>query len=737
MYQLPDQKIKESLKDEIWHMNHIDSYLYQTVRESHLSRREEQQKAYNNYYCLNVSDKKHITHPHGFYLGVPYEQYPLIESKIDQLIGEYLARKLKKKTYVINKRAKTAKLDAMFSDISEEILREANKDFETDLGFVPGTENPEKELPQDIEEFYSKDYKTVSEQVSDDVLKQVFDVKGQGKKIKQVLTDFLITEEGHIIISEENGHPCLLRVSPFDIETDLDPNEEININQTARLFRRFYSKNELINTFDLTDEEELSINNMFNSFSMGTPYTSSFMRGKEKYFTQINQEWFVLVTEMKWKSKKKMRVKSFINEKNGKEIFSILPEEYKKRKGDNIKTIWIDQKRFCIMAGPNICLDFGIDLEKYSRIDNIKSDSLDIVSIVRNYPNSQGVIRSVAKKLEQLQDFASEVLYEIRLAARRNPGKVFIYDTAQTPKQFLKTGSGPTAFDSAMSRVQHHIKKDQMIMINSHDKNVRNSFNQFTAVDMSNRGFIQEMSELLMLIEDLASKFVGISPQREGQVQQYETTGGIERAVTQSTARTEIYFKPFDWFMEKVMEKVLMKAKYVYEENQISQYIFGDLKSKFFKIYPEFFQDDIGVYIGDSSLEQKRKMIIDQAATQSLSQAQTPDLILSLVETLNAEYASESEAIFKSGLATMEKSKEEERKFQAEQNQITAETAQKRLESEENLKREGFENNLEVARIYANNKSFTENAKNNTQKSIKLADIEKEFELASLKEKKQ
>ena len=735
MYQLPNQKIKESLKNEEWHMSHVDSYITQTTSEHLISRRTEQKKAYNYYYCLNSVERKDITHPHGFYLGVPYEQYPLIESKIEQLVGEYLARKLKKKSYVINRRAKTAKLDAMFSDISEEILREVNKEFETDLGFTPTTENPEKELPQDIEQFYSKDYKTVSEQVSDDILRQVFDVKGQGKKIKDILIDFLVTEEAHAIISEENGHPSVLRVSPFDIETNLNPNEEINIDQDYYLFKRYYSKNELNNSFELTDEEEVLINSMFSTLSLNNAFSYSYMKGKDKYFERINDEWFVLVTEMRWKSKKKMRVKSFINEKTGKEVYSILPEDYKKRKNDKIKTIWVDQKRYCIMAGPNICLDYGIDTEKFSRIDDIKKDTLPIVSLIRNYPNSQGIIRSVAKKLEQLQDFASEVLYEIRLAARRNPGKVFIYDTAQTPKQFLK-GNTESAFSSAMSRVQHHMKKDQMILINSHDKNVRNSFNQFTSLDLSNRGFIQEMSELLMLIEDLASKFTGMTPQREGQIQQYETTGGAERAVTQSTARTEIYFKPFDWFLEKVMEKVIMKAKYIYHENQISEYIFGDLKSKFFKIAPEFFQDDIGMYIGDSSLEQKRKNIIDSAATQALSQAQTPDLILNLIETLNADYASESEAIFKSGFAMMEKLKEDERAFQAEQGRIAAETADKKVQSEEKLKRELFQNNIDVATIYANNKSYTENEKNNTQKTIKLADIEKEFELASLKEKK-
>jgi predicted nucleic acid-binding Zn-ribbon protein len=432
---------------------------------------------------------------------------------------------------------------------------------------------------------------------------------------------------------------------------------------------------------------------------------------------------------MIWISQKKISVKVSINSKTGKEIYKKIPDGYKRRKNDDVQSIWVQEKRHCLMCGPDLVLEWGVDNQRASRIDNPKKDSIFVVGIRRNNNLSSLQMRSAAYKLLQLQDFASECLFELRLAMRRNNGRVLVYDAAQVPKQFLKTGG----YQNAINRVMHHAKKDQFLIINSADKQSRYNFNQFTSLDLSTKGLMQDIFSMLGLIEELAGKFLGLSPQREGNIDQYESATGTERAVSQSTARTEIYVKPFESFIKYVLDKVLIKGKYTYEENETAQYIFGDLKTMFFKIYPEYFQEDVGAYIADNFAEQKKKSVIDSAAQQALSNAATPDLILSLIETLNADTAGESEAIFKRAVKAMNKLKEQESQAIAAA-QESAQKATADLKAEEiSLKREEFQNNIDVAMIKSDGDALKNLNSISSNEKIKVADIEKDLLLSETK----
>src|SRR5690606_7978140 len=147
-------------------------------------------------------------------------------------------------------------------------------------------------------------------------------------------------------------------------------------------------------------------------------------------------------------------------------------------------------------------------------------------------------------------------------------------DAAQTPKAFTKGG-----YEAGLNKVAHHMKKDKIVYINSREKGAgKSSFNQFTSLDLSGKGNIQDMFNGLAVIEDLASKFVGIAPEREGQVNQYQTATGTDKAIKGSFARTEVIFTPFDEFVQVLLEKVLLRAREDYEENEVLQYIIGDGK---------------------------------------------------------------------------------------------------------------------------------------------------------------
>ena len=732
-YTIADQKIPEKQKDKEWHKQHIYSYALLDAKRSKSERLVQQMKCWKAYTCYHDSEheknSKPITSPYGLSLGMEWIVYPLVESKLEQMVGEFMTRGIKRKTYVINKRAITKKLNEMYDMIAEEILREVNQELEPALGFTPETPNPEKELPANLEEFFETGFKTSSEKVSDIILNQVLIGKKEISKVSELYLDFLLYDECLAYITERDGNPSIKKLNIFTDEIDIDPENEIQNNPQYLIFNRILSYNEIINNFQLNDDEIVQLQSYQNTIYRNpiNDETDTLIKdgydcpgGSGYWFTNDDSNLRIRCVEMVWISQKKVSVKVSINSKTGKEIYKRVPDDYKKRKGDNVESIWVEQKRKCVMVGPDIVLEYGEDNERASRIDDPKKDSIFVVGLRRNNSINGNQIRSAASKLIQLQEFASECLFELRLAMRRNNGRVLVYDAAQIPKQFLKSGG----YGNAINRVMHHAKKDQFLIINSMDKQSRYAFNQFTSLDMSTKGLMQDLFNVLALIEDLASKFIGLPPQRTGEVGQYESATGTERAVTQSTARTEVYVKPFENFLKFLFDKILIKGKYVYEENEICQYLFGDNLTKFFKVYPDYFQEDVGVYIADNFNEQRKKATIDAAAQQTLSNANTPELILSLIETLNADTAGESEAIFKQAVKSLNILKEQEQKFQAEQADKQAEATRYAADKASEDKAKQMQNNKEVAYINVNGQEIRERMKNSTNAAQTLAEIE-------------
>lgn len=728
---LKDQKIPESEKTKEWHMSMVYSFVnYKSVINT--ERKMNQLDLWKDYYCIVDKQKQekkvNITSPYGFSLGLDWVAYPLIESKLEQLIGEYMVRELRKKSYVINKRARSKKLDAIFNLITESILREQNQKLEQSLGFVPETANPDMELPEDVDEFISSDFKTESEETSDIILEVVLEANKEKNKLKNLFLDYLVQDEVICTIDEKDGHPTISRRDIFECDFDWDPNEEIQNNPQYICFDKYMSYNEILNEFDLTKEERSIIDSYTSAKANGTSYGLSGSGYDDEY---IYSRWFkeeqnalqIRCIELRWISKKKIQVKVSRNDKTGKDIYKILPEDYKPKKKENVKHIWIDEKRKCVMVGPQVVLDYGVIEERNSRIDDLKKDKILAVGLRRNYPNGFNIIRSAASKLKQLQDFASEILFEIRLAMRRNNGRVMVYDAAQIPKHFLKSGN----YNNALNRVMHHAKKDQFLIINSQDRNSKYAFNQFTSLDMSTKGLMQDLFNALALIEDLASKFLGVTPQREGNIKQYDTVGGNERSIAQSTARTEIFFQPFEAFVQVVLENIIMKAKHVYKPGEVTPYIFGDNKTKFLRIDESFMNEDIGIYIGDSHKEQKRKAIIDRAAEIGLQNAQTPQMILDMVKILNADFSTEAEKILERATIAMDKLRQENLQAMIESEQVKQQGENERNKENNKTKLDIKDKDVEIALMKERGSTLRNNTNADTQKKIKAAEIEEKY----------
>ena len=731
LYKFPDQTIPESQKDEEWYLSHTINFLEVTSIDDFNSQKKLISKYYRAYLGqLNEEEEKLtkvVTCPKGVDLGQDYIVYPLIRQKIEQIIGDYMLRPLKKKIYVIDKNSKSKKLDEKFGMLAEEIMREIKEDLKNEMGFEPDTENPEMELPQDVDDFFETDFRTAAESTGQALVDFLLNSKKNKDRISHILADYFIADRCHLSIDIEKNHVMLRGVHPLDALTDLDPYKDVQDDHDFFFESYWLTENEIYNKFDLTKEKRKEIKDLFSQLTANTDNGTETTYKDELKHNYTQGSWYqsdnnvgrIRVTYARWKSKKIIRVKVSESKNLGKTFYKKLPKDYKEKQKDVIERIEADVPRYVISVGDKTTLDFGIDEYRITSLDQPLECKLDVVSLVRENYTGTSQIKSIAANLYQLQNMASEILFELRYALKKaGNDRVLVYDVAQTPKD-LNNGS----IKNALQRVNHHIKSDQIMYINSKDKGSKNSFNQFTSLDISQTKGIKILIEGLAIIEDLADKFSGIPKERGGDIPQYQTATATEGALRGSTARNEVFMKPLDNFVSAVLERMLAKAKLHYEENEVIQYVIGDMKTKFLKLYKDFFFSDLGMYFSDAGRDLKLQQMIDSAAQMSMQSANTPEVILGLIDVMEGETGSEKKKLFQNMLDKMEEVRQENMKAEQENTQAKIQADKESKAEDSKLKREGFENNIDVAEIYAANKSFGDNLKASTAERIKAAEL--------------
>lgn len=729
MYQFPEQDIPKTKKNEEWHKNHILNVISYIGSNDYLRDTESFTDLFNAYLGVLTPKqteiiKKTLLQPFGENLGVPYMIYPLIKMKIDQIVGIYLERPIKKRAYAIDKESVSKKLEHKLDLITEEIFRPLNEEFKNATGIELDTENPQIELPEDIQEFMEKDYKMVEEEIANDIIDKFLDVEKQKRLISTLLQSVLISEEVHAKIYNDNGIIKWRFVHPNNVITDLDTKANVNENPNYFIEYIAMSENEILNTFSLDSATKNKIKSYFIQDYLGLNKNASGI-DINGWFTSNSDENKVYVIEMDWKSRKTVKYIQDENKHTGEPIVKKLDDDYqeKGRDKERLRKLEIFEHRFCIMLGPDIVLDYGERDYRNSRKSNPRDIILDTVSLKLNNTLGTSGNQSIAALLLKLQDFASELLFTLRLTAKKNKGRVMVYDVAQTPREYFKNGDNNTA----ISRVLHHAVKDSMIFINSKDKSQRQSYNQFSSIDLSTKEALQDIINALSTIESLADKWIGLSPEAQGNVGQYQTASGTEKSIKGSLMRLENIFMPFDDLIQSLLDKVLIKSKQVYKDSEVEQFIFGDLKSKLIHFSEKFFLADYGMYFGYPTLDQHKKSILNRAAEMLLSNAQTEDMILSAIRIMNEDTASEAEAMIQKAIKAKNKLQEQmqQSQSQAMQEKEKAQIAEKDKDRE--VSREGHLKDIMVADIYAKNKAQVEQIKQGSENNRTLAQIEKEF----------
>lgn len=725
MYNFTDQTIPESKKTEAWHAAHILKFVDFTKSSMYKETKEELEKLYfavaAKIHPMDVKKiEKTITQRYcDLNLGPQFDVYPLIENNIEQLLGDYRLRPLRLFALTKNPDAIVAKLDEMYDALLEKLTRKVHEEISNEEGIEIPPENPEMELPEDDDREFFKNYRTNSEKQAQSILYFLLIVRKEKEKIYEALFHYLITGTSAMIMSEKDGHPTIIVPNVMSMDFDVNPNSTIQDDPQYISYGEFMPINDIFNTYDLDKKKKESVKNYKNIGAnnlQGKINSDWFLKGNNADDIQIRTITFI------WKSRIKQKFLKFTNDV-GVEEMKILPEDYevRKRDFDNIVELDIENIRHCTMIGPDVVLEYGVLKDQMKSLGNQKKRFIHVVGINTNNKTGTNAIRSIAKKLLFLQEYASEILYEIKLSMRQVDGGVLQYDLANIPKEWMSLG-----VDKAIEKVNFTIKRDRTMYINSADKK---SNGYASAVQLSQKSRLGDLTALLGLIESLAEKISGVSAKNAD----YTKTGTAEINMLKASGRIENIFGPFDTFVEKFLERMILKAQNIYKDGQIFNYYAGDNALAFLKIMPEFSIDELGITLSDPRKELEAQEYIARSAEQMLPNMQDPRMILELIKIKMSDSASESIEVLERGIAAMEKSAEERNKAAGEQAAAAAELVEKDKKDNLDLEYAKIASDEKIAGVYADNKTLTDKNKSLNENMRKAADIESRERIEKMK----
>ena len=329
----------------------------------------------------------------------------------------------------------------------------------------------------------------------------------------------------------------------------------------------------------------------------------------------------VRVTRVVWRSRRKIGELSYLDP-NGVEQVTIVDEAFPvdmiKMYGWKIKWHWINEW----WQGYKIGADMYKKIEPLPRIGSKMSNpSFCLPPYVGTiYSIGGGESVSLMDRIRPYKYLYNVYMARTELASARNKGVIAELDLAEIPDgwdeelvMMFAEANGYMIKDS-FSEGKKGIAQGKLIgSLKQRGNDVLN---------LNSSDVIRANLELARYVKIELGEIAGISPQREGQIDNRETYGGVERSVTQSSHITEEWFMLHDQTKIRSMELMIETAKYAWrnatgENKKKLQYNDDGLITHIFTVDGrEFAESEYGYYISNG---QNDTMLIQ--SIQNLAQA--------------------------------------------------------------------------------------------------------------------
>ena len=414
----------------------------------------------------------------------------------------------------------------------------------------------------------------------------------------------------------------------------------------------------------------------------------------------------IRVVRMFWKSRRRIKKIKYYDE-HGEEQFKFRDENYVANTdlGEEEQILYINEAWEGTRIGEDIYVNMRPRVVQYNRLSNPSRCHFGIIGSIYNLNDDKPFsLVDMMKPFSYLYDAIHDRLNKL---LAKNWGKIVTLDLAKVPAgwdvekwlYFAKTNNIAVVDSFKEGNIGAATGKLAGAMNNASSG----------VIDAELGNSIQQNINLLEFIKMEMSDVAGISKQREGQISNRETVGGVERATLQSSHITEWLFVTHEDVKKRALECFLETAKIALRgRSKKFQYILSDGSMKVMDIDgDEFAEADYGLVVDNSNAIQELQQKMDMLAQAAL---QNQTLSFSTIMKL----FSSSSLAEKQRLVEKDERSIQERQAQAQQQQLQvqqqeieqkAQMEQAKMQQEDALNQRDNETKILIAQMQAYSKN--------------------------------
>lgn len=712
---LPQQRLPKSKKGKTWRKQVLDSVDSNwgvtnnlTVRDGYKNKRRNQ-RLYEG--VLDTNDMASYLNPYGIAgLNISYDKisnHNIIVPKIDLLVGEESNRDFEYTVIVTNPDALSDKQYEKQKYVRDAVTK-----------LLMSDEIPEDQLEarmKEIQKYAKFSYKDVKELTANRLLRHYSLEQNFQKLFSDGFKDALILGEEIYECGRLDSEPFLKKLNPHKIFTIRDNTSSRIEDSDIIIIEDYWSPGKILDTFykdlkpkdidrigevrDWSGEDGRYDPTISPLVLDGNAYDTDggFMVNDVLYMAEKNgydssdsnytdSSGNVRVLKVLWRSQKLIKKIKFYDD-FGNIQYKIRSEEYiaDESIGEEEEKLWVNEWWEGTKIGVDIYVEMRPKELQYNKMDSPSLGHPGIVGEI--YNTNEGRAISLVERMKGYQYLYNAIWDRINKALAKNLGKIMELDLSKVPENwgvdkwlYYATTMGIAVVDSFKEGTKGAATGKLAGANNTTGK----------VMDLETGQYIQHHIGLLEYVKTEMSELAGITKQREGQISNRETVGGVERSVMQSAHITEWWFLKHEDVKKRALSIFLETAKQALKgTNKKVQYILDDMSMEVLEVDGADFVDaDYGLLVtSDKHTKQFRQSMMENA------QAALQNQLINYSDLFTI-YSSSSMVEMRKTIEAGEDKRDEQRQIENEQN-AQAQQAQQDLA----MKQVEFANYIEESKL--------------------------------------
>ena len=757
----PQQQLPMSRKNRVWRVACVEwadartFFNYAPVRNSVIHKKI-------NYDLFNgkihIQDIEVVLNPEHLkekYTPSDIQHYPIINSKLQVLRGEEAKRVFDFKVVITNPNSISEIEEAKKNAILQELQQ-----------LVADQSSSEEEYQQKVEkmsDYFAYEWQDMREVRANNLLNHYVKEYNMPLMFNQGFMDAAIVGEEIYQCDIRGGEPIIERVNPLKIRVFKSGYSNKIEDADVIVMEDYWSPGQVIDAFyDVLTKKDVEYiesapdivpkddemghmderAGFVNHHMMDDTIFGRDEDGMGFYFDPFglfsdgsgdllpfDTNGNVRVMRVYWKSRRKIKKVKSYDQETGEETYNFYPETYviDEALGEEEEIYYINEAWEGTKIGQEIYVNMRPKVVQYNRLTNPSRCHFGIIGSIYNLNDGRPYsLVDMMKPYNYLYDVIHDRLNKMMA---KNWGKIITLDLAKVPK------------DWNVDKWLYFAKKNNIAVIDSFKEGnvgaatgkLAGALNNASSgvIDAELGNSIQMYINMLEFIKMEMSEVVGISKQREGQISNRETVGGVERATLQSSHITEWIFTIHDDVKKRALECFLETAKICLKGRNLKfPYILSDGSQRIADIDgDEFAESDYGLVVDNSNQTQELNQKLDMLAQAGL---QNQMLTFSTVMKL---YGSASTAEKQRFVENDERKMQERQAQQAQAQQQMQEATlqqqaaieQAKLEQEDRLNERDNETKIIVANITHESDDGIQEPEYSQEAKDKLAESIRQF----------